>query len=128
MKISGSRERPSAMYLPTALDSFTLGHRAASPWVIPESRLLRHSLARRRASTNMAGRPGRVTKRLPLQTLETNTAYQRANPFENEVDEAPLFCGSRHRIDRQAQSFNPFRLRHPAVASLWRSLVLAGVP
>jgi hypothetical protein len=77
------------MYLPAALDSFALGHRAASHWVVPGSRLLRHSLADGAlVRIWLVGRSR--DKAAPLQTLGTNTPHQRAYPFENEVDEAPF--------------------------------------
>ncbi|HEY2422845.1 MAG TPA: hypothetical protein VGH55_02005 [Chthoniobacterales bacterium] len=56
MKTSGSRERLVEMHLPVTFDSFIPGHRAASPWVIPGSRLLGHFLAARSAETNIGRR------------------------------------------------------------------------
>jgi hypothetical protein len=86
-----------------------LGHRVASRWVVPGSRLLPHVSA---GHVMERIREGDVTraKAAPLQALGTNMPRQRANPFEDDDED----------------EYDLDRLNHPFVASVDRDLGAGG--
>jgi hypothetical protein len=65
-----------------------------SRWVIPGSRLLRHSLVGWALRQNSRGRLARA-KAAPLQGLGTNASRQRATPFDPFENSLPAIVRSR---------------------------------
>jgi hypothetical protein len=105
MKTSGSRERPSAMHLLVAFDSFTpgsysciaLGYSREPPAVTFYGRM--------GDETNIARSSGDAAKRLPARRRE----QIRFNPFEDE-HESPPGLHRKSAVNRERYSRNEARV------------------